>query len=151
MIKAPTGESQNVTGRIMAMVVSGPIPGRTPMAVPMTQPKKHRAMLCQVSAMPNPMMMLDKTSGMSEGRRPQRDGNSQGENENTDIGSNQDKAQQQQREDAQVWLGEPRKQDDDGQRENHSKRMQEERKSNARQGDKHERPPPARVRTLERR
>ena len=27
MISAPTGESQKVTGRIMAMVVSGPIPG----------------------------------------------------------------------------------------------------------------------------
>src|SRR6266446_4252401 len=80
MIKAPTGESQKVTGRIIAMVVSGPIPGRTPIAVPITQPKKHSAMFCQVSATPKPITMLDRMSSMSE-RRPKRDLYFQRENE----------------------------------------------------------------------
>ena len=90
MINAPTGESQKVTGRIIAMVVSGPIPGRTPIAVPITQPRKHRAMFCQVSATPKPIMMLDRMSGMSERRWPKRDLDFQCDDENSDIGDDQD-------------------------------------------------------------
>src|SRR6185369_15970962 len=80
MISAPTGDSQKVTGRIIAMVVSGPIPGKTPIAVPITQPNKHKPMFCQVSAMPNPIAILDRMSGMSE-RRPKRDLDAQCEHE----------------------------------------------------------------------
>src|SRR5262249_22834600 len=98
MINAPTGESQKVTGRIIAMVVSGPIPGRTPMAVPITHPRKHKAMFCHVRATPKPITMLVRTSGMSERRRPERDLYSQPDNENCDRGDDQDQAKRQQRE-----------------------------------------------------
>ena len=72
------------------MVVSGPIPGSTPMAVPMTQPKKQRPMFCQVSAMPKPMTMLDRTSDMSGQRRPERNDDPQRDHKDSDIGGNQD-------------------------------------------------------------
>ena len=83
MISAPTGDSQNVTGRIIAIVVSGPMPGSTPIAVPITQPNRQSPMFCQVSAMPNPMTMFDSRSGMSDGR-PERDHDAQREHEDAD-------------------------------------------------------------------
>src|ERR671929_1663396 len=95
MISAPTGETQNVTGRIIAMVVSGPMPGRTPIAVPIRQPRKHRPRFCQVSATPNPMTMLEKTSAISKRRGPQRNGNLQRDDEDADIGGDEDQAEQQ--------------------------------------------------------
>src|SRR6266852_5192751 len=108
MISAPTGDSQKVNGRIMAMVVSGPIPGSTPIAVPITQPKKHRPIFCQVRATPKPITMLERTSGMSERRRPERDLNSQSHDEDCDIGDDQDQAEQQQWNCADISLGKTR-------------------------------------------
>src|SRR5262245_61761714 len=111
MISAPTGESQKVTGRITARVGGGPIAGRTPIAGPIRQPKKQSAMLWQVSAMPNPITMLERMSGMSEGRWPERNGNFQAKNENAGISDNQDKAQQQQWNNLRPSLGKRRHQD----------------------------------------
>src|ERR1700747_175430 len=108
MIKAPTGESQKVTGRIIAMVVSGPIPGRTPIAVPITQPKKHSATFCQVSATPKPITMLDRMSSMSE-RRPKRDVYFQREDKDPDIGDDEDEAKQQERHRTDIASSETRK------------------------------------------
>ena len=96
MISAPTGDSQKVTGRIIAIVVRGPIPGKTPIAVPITQPNRHKPMFCQVSAMPKPIAILDRMSGISE-RRPKRDLDAQREHEDPDIGNDQDQAEQQER------------------------------------------------------
>src|SRR5438552_1336964 len=141
MINAPTGESQNVTGRIMAMVVSGPIPGSTPMAVPITQPKKHRPIFCQVRATPKPITMLERMSGMSECRRPKRNLNSQSHDEDGDIGDDQDQAEQQQWNCANLCLGKARQHDADREGEDEPEWMQEERKGEARQGHEDERPP----------
>ena len=96
MISAPTGDSQKVTGRIIAIVVRGPIPGKTSIAVPITQPNRHKPMFCQVSAMPKPIAILDRMSGISE-RRPKRDLDAQREHEDPDIGNDQDQAEQQER------------------------------------------------------
>src|SRR5262249_7053640 len=150
MISAPTGESQKGTGRIIAMVVSGPIPGRTPMAGPITQPKKQSATVCQVSAMPNPMTILERMSGMSEGRWPERNGNFQAKNENAGISDNQDKAQQQQWNNLRPSLGKRRHQNHDGQREDNSKRTQKQRKCKAGKRNEGERPPPHAIRSLRR-
>src|ERR671931_332358 len=108
MINAPTGESQKVTGRIIAMVVSGPIPGSTPIAVPITQPSKHSPMFCHVRATPKPITMLLRMSGMSERRRPKRDLYSQREDENSDGGNDQDDTKQQQRKRSDIASGEAR-------------------------------------------
>src|ERR1700680_3025507 len=108
MIRAPTGGIQKVTGRIIAMVVSGPMPGRTPIAVPITQPKKHRPMFCQLSATPKPMMMLDRMSGIAERRRPERDLNSHGDDEDSDIGDDKYNAEQQERRRAHGSAGQAR-------------------------------------------
>src|SRR3981081_1500751 len=108
MISAPTGGIQNVTGRIIAMVVSGPMPGSTPIAVPIRQPKKHRPMFCQVRATPNPMTMFERTSGMSERRGPQRNRDLQGNDEDADIGDDEDQAKQQQRDRAEIAASEAR-------------------------------------------
>ncbi len=50
MMSAPGGQTQNVKGRIIAMVVSGPMPGSTPIAVPTRQPMKHKKRFCADSA-----------------------------------------------------------------------------------------------------
>ena len=63
MITAPTGVSQNVTGRISAIVVSGPMPGSTPIAVPMRQPRKQSPMFCHVSATPKPIIEVRQQVG----------------------------------------------------------------------------------------
>src|SRR6185295_2507832 len=117
MISAPTGVSQKVIGRIIAMVVSGPMPGRTPIAVPITQPKKHKPIFCQVSATPNPMTMLDNRSSTSESRRPQRDHDAEREYESSDNGSDQNDAEQQERKQAHVADGEARQHGADRQRQ----------------------------------
>ena len=100
MINALIGPSQNVNGRIIAIVVSGPMPGNTPIAVPIRQPMKHRAMFCHVSATPKPIAILpmrpENRSGalvsrlISEDRRPKRDGHVQRKDEDADIGDNHD-------------------------------------------------------------
>src|SRR6516162_4554840 len=147
MIKAPTGESQKVTGRIIAMVVSGPIPGRTPITVPIRQPRKHSAIFCQVSATPKPIIMLDRMSSMSE-RRPKRDLYFQRNDEDPDIGDDKDETQQQERKRAGVASSETRKHSADRKRQNEPERPQQERERKARQGDEDERPPPPALRHL---
>src|SRR4030088_190434 len=133
MISAPTGGIQNVTGRIIAIVVSGPMPGRTPIAVPITQPKKHRPMFCQLSATPKPMMMLAKMSVISERRRPERDLDSHGKDEDADIGDDENEAEQRERGRTEVAAGEARQHDADQQRQNEPERPQQQRKGEARQ------------------
>src|SRR5262245_16956547 len=142
MIKAPTGESQKVRGRIIAMVVSGPIPGRTPIAVPITQPRKHRAMFCHVNATPKPITMLDRMSSISE-RRPKRDLYFQRDDEDPDIGDDKDETQQQERKRAGVASSETRKHSADRKRQNEPERPQQEREHKARQGDQDDRAPHA--------
>src|SRR6516165_5608208 len=148
MISAPTGESQNVTGRISAMVVSGPIPGRTPIAVPITQPKKHKTTFCQVSATPNPMIMLDAISLISKRRRPQRNRNSQSHHEDRDIDGNEQRAQQSQGNRADVSIGESRKDGRERKREHEPKRIKQKRKRKTRQRDEDERAPFAALESL---
>src|SRR5262249_24444620 len=147
MIKAPTGESQKVTGRIIAMVVSGPIPGRTPITVPITQPRKQRTMFCQVSATPKPIIMLDRMSSISE-RRPNRDLYFQRDDEDPDIGDDQDETQQQERNRPDIASSETRKHSANRKRQNEPERPQQERERKARQGDEDERPPPTALRHL---
>src|ERR1700745_1856688 len=145
MIRAPTGESQKVTGRIMARVGRGRIPGRTPIAVPITQPKKHSAMFSQVSATPKPITMLDRMSSMSE-RRPKRDLYFQRDDENPDISDDQDEAKQQERNRSDIACSETRKHGADRKRQNEPERPQQQRERKARQGDEDERPPLAALR-----
>jgi hypothetical protein len=45
MISAATGERVNVTGSSIAMVATGPMPGRTPISVPRNTPTRHMMML----------------------------------------------------------------------------------------------------------
>src|SRR5687768_15577337 len=80
-MSAPTGESQNVTGSSSAMVVSGPMPGSTPIAVPTTQPKKQSSRLLSVSATPKPVAICETKSNISEHGGPQGERDPQGENE----------------------------------------------------------------------
>src|ERR1700746_2961276 len=147
MIRAPAGERQNARARSLAMVVSGPIPGKTPIAVPITQPRKHSAMFSQVSATPKPITMLDRMSSMSE-RRPKRDLYFQRDDENPDISDDQDEAKQQERNRSDIACSETRKHGADRKRQNEPERPQQERERKARQGDEDERPPPTALRHL---
>src|SRR3954468_6096768 len=147
MISAPTGDSQKVTGRIIAMVVSGPIPGKTPIEVPITQPNRHKPMFCHVSAMPNPIAILDRMSGMSE-RRPKRDLDAQCEHENPDNGDDEDEAERHERDRADVSAGKAGEQEADQHGGHQPERMQQERESEARQGHENQWPPPAALRNL---
>src|SRR5262245_24491284 len=55
----------------MAMVGIGPMPGRTPINVPSTQPISAKPMFAHVPAAPNPVMRLPMTS-TSEAPEPLR-------------------------------------------------------------------------------
>src|SRR5215217_4015527 len=54
MMKAETGGRPTVRGIRIATVVAGPIPGRTPIAVPRVTPMIDQMMLSGVSATANP-------------------------------------------------------------------------------------------------
>jgi hypothetical protein len=43
MISAPSGGREKVSGSSMAMVAMGPMPGSTPISVPITPPIRHMA------------------------------------------------------------------------------------------------------------
>src|SRR5262249_16128997 len=53
----------------MASVASGPMPGSTPISVPISAPKKQNSRFCGVSATLNPCAMLPSRSIASEQRR----------------------------------------------------------------------------------
>ncbi|MNH86493.1 hypothetical protein D3C73_389540 [compost metagenome] len=65
MISAPVGSTFAVIGSNNATVNAGPIPGRTPMAVPSKQPMKPHIRLIGVSAAENPIARLARMSKMS--------------------------------------------------------------------------------------
>src|SRR5436190_19861323 len=98
MINALVGPSQNVNGRIIAIVVRGPMPGSTPIAVPSRHPRKQSAMFCHESAIPKPIaMLLSRLASTSvefarrftsEHRRPQRNRHFQYIYEYADNGQN---------------------------------------------------------------
>lgn len=54
MMKAPVGSSPYVTGSSSATAMAGPMPGRTPMAVPRSTPMAAQSRLIGVRAVPNP-------------------------------------------------------------------------------------------------
>src|SRR5438477_4179444 len=76
MISADSGLRLKVIGSSMAMVATGPMPGRTPIRVPRMQPTKAYKRFCSVSATPKPIHRLAKTSmraPLAVGRRPERE------------------------------------------------------------------------------
>ena len=50
MISEAVGGSVNVIGSSIAMVASGPMPGKTPISVPRSTPMKQYHRFCSVSA-----------------------------------------------------------------------------------------------------
>ena len=53
-----------VIGNSSEMVATGPIPGSTPIAVPMTQPIRQKSRLLNVNATPKPCARLEMSSMM---------------------------------------------------------------------------------------
>src|SRR6185503_13985363 len=62
MISAETGATLNVIGSSIAIVASGPMPGRTPMSVPRKQPTKQYQRFWNESATLKPRIRLLKSS-----------------------------------------------------------------------------------------
>src|SRR4030042_1100368 len=62
MIRAATGGMLNVSGSSIAMVASGPMPGKTPIRVPRKQPMKQYRRFCRENATPNPKIRLIRCS-----------------------------------------------------------------------------------------
>ena len=58
MIIDPTGEMPKVNGSRIEMVAIGPIPGSTPISVPMRQPSRQRPRLVLVKATEKPRARL---------------------------------------------------------------------------------------------
>jgi len=56
MIIEVTGFIPKVMGNRREMVATGPIPGRTPIKVPIRTPKKQNKRLVKVKATPNPRL-----------------------------------------------------------------------------------------------
>ena len=59
---AVTGSIPNVVGKRMEMVAEAPIPGKTPIRVPINTPMKQKRRFCSVSAIPKPWIRLAKIS-----------------------------------------------------------------------------------------
>ncbi len=57
-----TGETYSVDGRSNAMAPSGPIPGSTPISVPMNTPTKHTRRFTGCTATQNPLARLAMVS-----------------------------------------------------------------------------------------
>src|SRR3954469_18660288 len=78
MMSAVIGDKLNVTGRSIAMVATGPMPGSTPISVPSTTPIRQYSRLIGETATPKPMIRLLKMSIMAgpsaHNRRPHREG-----------------------------------------------------------------------------
>src|SRR5262245_2575272 len=62
MISAPTGGRPKVIGSSIAMVASGPRPGRTPTSVPPSAPIRHSSTFHGLRATPKPRTRLLKSS-----------------------------------------------------------------------------------------
>src|SRR3954464_2150798 len=79
MISADTGFRLNVIGSSIAMVATGPTPGRTPISVPSRTPIRQYSRLNGVIATPKPRIRLWKSSmrASAPGRRPHREGQRQ--------------------------------------------------------------------------
>lgn len=58
MIIDPTGEMPNVNGSRFEIVAIGPMPGSTPISVPMRQPRRQRPRLAVVNATEKPRARL---------------------------------------------------------------------------------------------
>src|SRR5690554_2199899 len=71
MMKADVGATEMVTGSNSAMVSAGPIPGRTPIAVPSTEPSNAHIRLVGCSATEKPCSRSSKDC-MSEPRYRQK-------------------------------------------------------------------------------
>src|SRR5215510_14926449 len=79
MISADTGFRLNVIGSSIAIVATGPTPGRTPISVPSRTPISAYSRLIGVIATPKPRIRLLKSSmrASAPGRRPHREGQRQ--------------------------------------------------------------------------
>src|SRR5215471_17745510 len=62
MIRPEVGSRWKVSGSSMAMVAIGPMPGRTPISVPISAPTSAKNRLAGVSATPNPVARLLRSS-----------------------------------------------------------------------------------------
>jgi hypothetical protein len=62
MISAPSGLRLNVTGSSIAMVAMGPMPGSTPIRVPIRHPNRQNSRLTGVAAAAKPVARLWNTS-----------------------------------------------------------------------------------------
>src|SRR6478609_9354119 len=72
MISAPSGSRLNVTGSSMAIVAIGPMPGSTPMSVPIRQPNRQNRRFSGVAAAAKPVPRLARIS-ISELPGPDRE------------------------------------------------------------------------------
>src|SRR5215212_5300829 len=82
MMSADTGARLKVIGSSMAMVATGPMPGRTPIRVPSITPMRQYSRFIGEMATPKPMTRLWKISIMAgprsaEGFWPDREGQGQ--------------------------------------------------------------------------
>src|SRR5216684_796863 len=82
MIRPDTGSRWKVSGNSIAMVAIGPMPGRTPISVPISAPASAKNRLAGVSATPNPTLrLLNSSIAHPLPFRPDRDRETQPENE----------------------------------------------------------------------
>src|SRR6266852_1244006 len=151
MISAPTGPSQNVKGSTIAMVVSGPMPGSTPMMVPSRQPMKQSSRFCQVSATAKPIPILPRKPvsagptpskrSISEHRRPQRDRHFQREDEDADIDGDQHRRERREPQRPQQRAGGARQNGGDRERADEADGLEQEREGKRRERDQQQRFP----------
>src|SRR5258706_1645370 len=95
MMSADTGGSAYVVGNSIAIVATGPMPGSTPISVPISEPNSAYRRLTGLNATPNPNARWLKSSmsfASSAELGPDRQLNMQADHEHTDTNRRQDHA-----------------------------------------------------------
>src|SRR5215475_11097116 len=96
MIRPEVGSRWKVSGSSIAMVAIGPMPGRTPISVPISAPESANNRFAGVSATPKPVMRLLRSSiGGSLPVRPDRDREPEPEDEDRPRQHDQNQGSQQ--------------------------------------------------------
>src|SRR5512140_179369 len=138
MMSAETGCSAKVAGSSIAIVATGPMPGRTPISVPRRQPIRQYIRFDHVRAMPKPIIRfwitsMELSSGAADGERLQRvdvrterDGKLQARDEHQGAEDDEADGQGERLLEPEAVAPEPGADDEDHSRDQHPQGLQED-------------------------
>src|SRR5688500_17161136 len=105
MISAATGGTLKVIGNSIAIVASGPMPGNTPISVPISTPMKQYIRFCSEKATPKPKMRLSNSSMTASGAHQEWVGQAEPPDEHDDRHECQPDCQRQHLQEVEFFAG----------------------------------------------